>query len=175
MNGAQDCVWCSAGGSGGAARVVLKLFKRSQTSAPYYPQRTGPASPGSYIFTLRSTPRHHDGLKQPIVNGGGNVYFSEPLAYLRGQGVSLFRVEASRLDFFDDLYRWWAETENREAFPFDIALYFNNIDFVASLKDYTPAEIKQMIEQGAPKTPSDPTVFQRTPYTVPAVARRDEG
>lgn len=154
--------------------MVLKLFKRSATSAPYYPKRTGPESPGAYLFTLRSVPRHHDGIVDAILSGGGNVYFSEPLAYLRGQGVALFRVEASRLDFLDNLYRWWAVTETREAFTFDISLYFNNIDFVASLRDHSPAEIRQLIEQGAPTTPSDPTAFQRTPYTVPEVARRDE-
>lgn len=153
--------------------MVLKLFKRSATSAPYYPKRTGPSSPGAYVFTLRSVPRHHDGIVDAIVSGGGNVYFSEPLAFLRGQGVSLFRVEASRLDFLDNLYRWWAETETREAFTFDISLYFNNTHFVASLRDHTPAQVRQLIEQGAPKTPSDPAAFQRTPYTVPAVARRE--
>jgi hypothetical protein len=146
--------------------VVLKLFKRSATSAPYRPKRTGPHSPGAYLFTLRSTPRHHDGLKAAIERGGGNVFFSEPLAYLRGQGVAIFRVEASRLDFFDEVYRWWRETEVREAFTFDIALYFNNTDFVASLRDHTPDEIKRLIEQGAPKTPSDPIDWQRTPYVV---------
>jgi hypothetical protein len=124
---------------------------------------------------LRSVPRHHDGIKDVIVDGGGNVYFSEPLAYLRGQGVSLFRVEASDLSFLENLYRWWRSTENREAFTFDISLYFNNNEFVASLRDHTPAEIRQLIEQGAPTTPSDPTDFQRTPYTVPAVAPRSDG
>ncbi len=151
----------------------MKLFKRSTTSAPYYPKRTGPSTPGAYLFTLRSVPRHHDGIMDAIVRGGGNVYFSEPLAYLRGQGVALFRVEASQLDFFDDLYRWWAETETLEAFTFDIALYFNNINFVASLRDHTAAEIRLLIEQGAPTTPSDPTDFQRTPYTVQVPARGD--
>lgn len=146
--------------------MVLKLFKRSTTSAPYLPDRTGPSTPGAYIFTLRSVPQHHDGIYQAIVNGGGNVYFSEPLAYLRGQGVALFRVEASQLGFFDDLYRWWAETEAREAFTFEIALYFNNVEFVASLKDHTPDEIRRLIEQGAPRTPDDPADFQRTPYTT---------
>lgn len=155
--------------------MVLKLFKRSQTAAPYRPKRTGPSTPGAYLFTLRSVPRHHDGIKDVIVAGGGNVYFSEPLAYLRGQGVSLFRVEASDLGFLDNLYGWWRSTENREAFTFDISLYFNNNEFVASLRDHAAAEIRQLIEQGAPKTPSDPTEFQRTPYTVPAVApRRDD-
>jgi len=152
----------------------MKLFKRSTTSAPYEPKRTGPSTPGAYLFTLRSVPRHHDGIFDAIVSGGGNVYFSEPLAYLRGQGVALFRVEASGLDFFDGLYRWWAATENREAFTFDITLYFNNLDFIASLRDYSAAEIRRMIEQGAPKTPSDPTDFQRTPYTV-KVPERGEG
>lgn len=154
--------------------MVLKLFKRSATSAPYYPKRTGPNKPGAYLFTLRSVPRHHDGIRDVIEKGGANVYFSEPLAYLRGQGVSLFRVESSRLSFFDDLYVWWRETENREAFTFDIALYFNNNHFVASLRDHTPDEIRKFIEDGAPTTPNNPVDFQRTPYTTPAASRRDD-
>ena len=144
--------------------MIMRLFKRSTTSAPYEPTRVGPSTPGAYLFTLRSVPRHHDGIKAAIEStGSARVYFSEPLAYLRGQGVSLFRVEASGFDWLDNLYSWWRETETREAFPFDIALYFNNVDFVASLKDTAPAEIRRLIEQDAPRVPDNPEEFKRTP------------
>lgn len=145
-------------------RVIMRLFKRSATSAPYHPRRVGPSQPGAYLFTLRSVPRHHDGIKTAIEStGNARCYFSEPLAYLRGQGVSLFRVEATRIDFLDNLHRWWRETEAREAFTFDIALYFNNTDFVASLKDTPTEEIRRLIEADAPHTPADPEDFKRTP------------
>jgi hypothetical protein len=142
----------------------MRLFKRSTTAAPYYPKRTGPDQPGAYLFTLRSVPRHHDGIRAAIESAGGaRIYFSEPLAYLRGQGVSLFRVEATSFEFLDNLYQWWRQTEAQEAFTFDIALYVNNVEFVASLRDHSPAEIRRLIEERAPKTPSDPEAFKRTP------------
>lgn len=104
-------------------------------------------------FTLRSTPRHHDPIREIIDgNSDARVFFSEPLAYLRGQGVSLFRVEASSLDFFDDLYSWWAETERREAFAFDINLFFNDREWVASLREHSIEEIRRLIEENAPRT-----------------------
>jgi hypothetical protein len=142
----------------------MRLFKRSTTAAPYYPKRTGPSTPGAYLFTLRSVPRHHDGILAAIEStGDARVFFSEPLAYLRGQGVSLFRVEASGFGFLDTLYDWWRRTEVQEAFTFDIALYVNNIDFVASLRDHDAAAVRRLIEERAPKTPSDPDEFKRTP------------
>jgi hypothetical protein len=144
--------------------MVLRLFKRSTTSAPYVPRRVGPETPGAYLFTLRSVPRHHDGILAAIEStGSARVYFSEPLAYLRGQGVSIFRVEATGFDWLDNLNRWWRETETREAFPFEITLYFNNIDFVASLKQTTSAELRRLIEQDAPRTPDTPEQWKRTP------------
>jgi hypothetical protein len=87
--------------------------------------------------------------------GGAHVYFSEPLAYLRGQGVSIFRVEARDLNFLDNLYRWWAETERAEAAAFNIALFVNNTDFVADLKGSSPSAIRDLIEQHAPRVPDD--------------------
>jgi hypothetical protein len=142
----------------------VNLFKRSTTSAPYEPRRVGPETPGAFLFTLRSVPRHHDGILTAIEStGGARVYFSEPLAYLRGQGVALFRVEASRLDWLDNLYSWWKRTETAEAFPFDIALYFNNTEFVASLREKSAADVRRMIEEGSPRTPTNPEEFKRTP------------
>lgn len=144
---------------------MVKLFRR--TKAPkYQPRRLHPQWPGAYLFTLRSVPRHHDGIRAVIDgNPGARCWFSEPLAYLKGQGVSLFRVEARDLTFLPALYAWWRETEEREAFTFDIALYFNNTDFIASLKAHTPDEVRRIIEEGAPRVPADPAEVNRTPAT----------
>ena len=144
---------------------MVSLFRRKK-APPYQPTRLQPAWPGAYLFTLRSTPRHHDGIRAAIdAQPGSRCWFSEPLAYLRGQGVSLFRVEARDFKFLPDLYAWWLEMETREAFTFDISLYFNNTDFVASLRTHTPDEILRIIEDGAPRVPADPTTVNRTPVT----------
>lgn len=104
-------------------------------------------------FTLRSVPRHHDAIREIIdSHPDSRVFFSEPLAYLRGQGISLFRVETTDLGFLDDLYRWWAESERDEAFSFDINLFFNDREWVASLREHSPDQIRTMIEEGAPRT-----------------------
>lgn len=132
---------------------MVKIQFRRKPAPPIEPLRTGPTTPGAFLFTLRSVPRHHDELKDQLQQGGGaRVYFSEPLAYLRGQGVSLFRVEATGLGFLDNLYSWWAAKEHAEAFSFDINLFFDDKLWVASLREHTPAQIKQLIEAGAPRT-----------------------
>ena len=132
-------------------------IKFRRTPAPRLePKRTGPETVGAMRFTLRSVPRHHDAIRA-IIDGsaGARVFFSEPLAYLRGQGISLFRVEATDLDFLDELYSWWIETERREAFAFDINLFFNDRDWVASLREQAPGDIRRMIEENAPRTTED--------------------
>ena len=130
-------------------------FRRTP-APPIEPKHTRPETVGAMRFTLRSVPRHHDPIRE-IIDGsdGATVFFSEPLAYLRGQGVSLFRVEATNLDFLDGLYSWWAETERQEAFAFDINLFFNDREWVASLREHQPADIRKMIEDGAPTTSQD--------------------
>lgn len=144
----------------------MALFKRSVTSAPYEPRRVGPEIPGATIFTLRSTPRHHDGIKAAIEStGSARVYFSEPLAYLRGQGVALFRIEVTGFDWLPNLYQFWRETEAIEAFAFDIALYVNNVDYVTTLRGLTPDEARRAIEQSAQKTPDNPESHWPTPLT----------
>ncbi len=159
----------------GVFTPIVNLFKRSTTAAPYKPRLDGPTTPGAYLFTLRSVPRHHDGIKAAIMStGSANVFFSEPLAYLRGQGVAIFRVEAAGFDWLPNLYRFWKETEAREAFTFEIALYFNNVDFVASLRDHTPNSLRQIIEQGAPRTPDSPREGWRTPHLNPHVEAGEE-
>jgi hypothetical protein len=131
---------------------VIKIKFRRTPAPPIEPKYTRPEHVGAYHFTLRSVPRHHDAIRAIIAaSDGARVYFSEPLAYLRGQGVSLFRVEATSLDFLDDLYAWWAETERSEAFPFDINLFFNDREWIASLREHTPDEIRKLIEERAPR------------------------
>ncbi len=107
-------------------------------------------------ITLRSVPRHHDAIRA-IIDGhpGSRVFFSEPLSYLRGQGVALFRIETTDLGFLDDLYQWWAETERDEAFSFDINLFFNDREWIGSLREHTPAAIRAVIEERAPRTTED--------------------
>jgi hypothetical protein len=144
---------------------MVSLFKRKKVAPPYEPTKLRPQWPGAWQFTLRSTPRHHDGILAQIEStGGAHVYFSEPLAYLRGQGVSIFRVEARAVDFLDNLYRWWAETERAEAAAFNVALYVNNTDFVADLKGSAPSAIRDLIEQHAPRVPDnlDDATLQHT-------------
>jgi hypothetical protein len=118
------------------------------------------------LFSLRSTPRHHVGIKVAIESTGrARVYFSEPLAYLRGQGVAIFRVEAFGLDWLENLYAFWRDTEALEAFTFDIALYVNNTEYITSLRGRTPDEMRRIIEDVAPRTPDDPKVMWKTPIT----------
>lgn len=152
--------------SGGWVSQPMALFKRSVTSAPYEPLRVGPEKPGAWLFTLRSTPRHHDPIKVAIEStGSARVYFSEPLAYLRGQGVAIFRVEATGFDWLPNLYQFWRETEAVEAFAFDIALYVNNVDYVTSLRDLTVDGARRAIEETAEKTPENPKSHWPTSLT----------
>jgi hypothetical protein len=93
-------------------------------------------------------------MRAQIERGGGaRVFFSEPLSYIGGKGISLFRVEATGLDFLDGLYDWWAKKERDEAFPFDIDLYVNDREWVANLRDHTPDQIRRLIEERAPRVP----------------------
>lgn len=149
--------------------LIAKLFQRSRTSAPYEPNRVGPGMPGAFLITLRSTPRHHDALKRVIQStGSAHVFFSEPLAYIAGKGVSMFRIEAGSIDFLDALYRYWEETQLAEASTFEIDVYVNNTQYLGTFRGNTAAEIKALIEANAPKVPSDPETFRRTPRAVGA-------
>lgn len=135
---------------------MVKIQFRRKPAPPVEPNRNSPNMPGAYLFTLRSTPRHHDPIRDLInSSGSARVWFSEPLAYLRGQGVSIFRVEARDTKFLEPLYDWWRETESNEAFSFDINLFVNDREFVASLREHTPAEVAAMIESQAPRGSRD--------------------
>jgi hypothetical protein len=129
----------------------MPLFRRRETPAPEKPKQAGPSMPDAWVFTLRSVPRHYEPLKAAIESTGeARVYFGEALAYIRGQGVALFRVEASGLGFVDALYAAWRDLEIREAFQFDVNLYVFNTEFVANLKGLAPEEAKALIREHAP-------------------------
>ena len=135
---------------------MVKIQFRRKAAPRIAPHRSRPASPGAYLLTLRSVPRHHDPIRDVIdASGSARVWFSEPLAYLRGQGVSIFRIEAIDLAFLEPLYDWWRQKETEEAFSFDINLFFNDREWVASLREHTPDEIRQLIESQAPRTPEN--------------------
>lgn len=106
--------------------------------------------PNALLFTLRSVPHHFDGIKDAIEStGDARVYFGEPLAYIRGQGVSLFRVEATGFRFLENLFAWWTEAERGEATGFDIRLFKNNKEFVGSLRGLTPHAAEELIRSSA--------------------------
>ncbi|MBX6340966.1 MAG: hypothetical protein IRY97_00800 [Thermomicrobiaceae bacterium] len=129
----------------------MALFGRRKAPVVERPKHTGPTRAGAWLFTLRSVPRHYVGIKAAIESTGeARVYFGEPLAYIKGRGVSLFRVEATGFDFLRALYDWWRETERDEAFIFDIDLYVYNTQWLASLREHTPEEIAEIIRANAP-------------------------
>jgi hypothetical protein len=132
--------------------MLNRLFGRTQPTGPIQPRRLVPTTAGAYLFTLRSVPQHYEGIKDAIESTGeARVYFGEPLAYLKGQGVSLFRVEAGGFGWLENLYTWWRETERNEAVGFDIKLYVENTRFVANLGEHTPAQIEELIRRDAPR------------------------
>ncbi|HEX3721905.1 MAG TPA: hypothetical protein VHV31_03895 [Nitrolancea sp.] len=106
--------------------------------------------PSSSLFTLRSVPHHFAGIKSAIEStGDARVWFGEPLAYLEGRGVALFRVEATGFSFLKNLYAFWAEAERLEATGFDIRLYANNKQFVGSLRGLTVERAEELIKAHA--------------------------
>lgn len=135
----------------------MSFLRRSTTSTPDEPQRTGPSTPGAMLITLRSVPRHYDALKEAIESTGeATVYFGEALAYIRGKGIALFRIETTGTDFVDNLFARWRELEWNEAFRFDITLYVHNTEYVDSLRGYSPEQVKALISRHAPTfSPSD--------------------
>lgn len=131
---------------------MVKIQFRRKPAPPVEARKDAPSMAGAYLFTLRSVPRHHDPIKEAInASGSARVWFSEPLAYLRGQGVSIFRVEARDLRFLDTLYDWWRQTEVDEAFSFDINYFINDREWVASMREHSPAEMASIIESSAPR------------------------
>lgn len=128
----------------------MHIFWRKQKWSPVQPKRDVPTMPRARLFTLRSVPHHFAGIKAAIEStGDARVYFGEPLAYIRGQGVSLFRVEAVGFTFLKNLYAWWSEVEREEAAGFDIRLFVNNKQFVGSLRGLTPEQAEALIRENS--------------------------
>ncbi len=138
----------------------MQVFWRKQKWSPVQPKRDAPRMSRAHLFTLRSVPHHFDGVKAAIEStGDARVYFGEPLAYIRGQGVSLFRVEATGFSFLKRLYEWWAEAEREEAAGFDIRLFERNKEFVASLHGLTSEQAEALIRAHS-------TVNEQAPATT---------
>ena len=109
----------------------------------------------AWRFTLKGSPRHYDDVKQIIESDPrARVYFGEALAYERGAGVALWRIEANTFGWLPKLYKWWAEMERIEPMNFTFNLYIPP-DFKYSaldLRDHTPAEVETYITTHAPRT-----------------------
>jgi hypothetical protein len=110
---------------------------------------------GGVRFTLKGSPRHYDDVKAILEAGGdARVYFGEALAYERGAGVALWRVEAKGFSWLAPLYAWWAEMERLEPVQFTFHLYIPPaLDYAAmDLRAHTAAEVQAYIQQHAPRT-----------------------
>lgn len=110
---------------------------------------------GGWRFTLKGSPRHFDDVRQIIqADGKSQVYFGEALAYERGAGVALWRVEATDFSWLPKLYNWWAEQERIEPIQFSIFLYIPpELKYPAlNLRDYSAAQVEAFIKANAPRT-----------------------
>lgn len=130
---------------------MVRLFGRRKTYVPVRHTHDSPQWPGAWLFTLRTVPRHYDALKATIEStGDARVWFGEALAYIHGKGIALLRVEATGFRWVEPLCQRWGEIERREAFPFEIELYIRNTQWVATLRDHTPAEVERIVREHAP-------------------------
>ena len=114
---------------------------------------------GGWRFTLKGAPRHYDDVKRIIeATGNSQVYFGEALAYERGAGIALWRIEARDFSWLPKLYSWWAEMERIEPINFTFQLYIPpQFKYAAlDLRDHTPAEVEAYIKQHAPQTQAGP-------------------
>jgi hypothetical protein len=110
---------------------------------------------GGWRFTLKGSPRHYDDVKQLIeANSQSRVYFGEALAYERGAGVALWRVEARDFAWLPKLYDWWAEMERIEPIQFTFNLYIPpELKYAAlDLRHSTPQQVEEFIKANAPRT-----------------------
>ena len=110
---------------------------------------------GAWRFTLKGSPRHYDDVKQIIeADHRARVYFGEALAYERGAGVALWRVEARSFEWLPKLYKWWAEMERIEPVNFTFGLYIPpDLKHAAlDLREHTSAEVEAFITANAPRT-----------------------
>jgi hypothetical protein len=125
-------------------------FWRKQKWSPVQPKRDTPEMTSSWLFTLRSVPHHYDEIKSAIEStGDARVWFGEPLAYLEGRGVAIFRVEATGFSWLSNLYAFWTKAERDEATGFDIRLYTQNKQLAGSLRGLTPSYAEAFIKEHA--------------------------
>lgn len=124
-------------------------------SVPSVEEKTTGFMGGGWRFTLKGSPRHYDDVKQIIESSGtSQVYFGEALAYERGAGVALWRVEARDFSWLPRLYEWWAEMERIEPINFTFNLYIPpQLKYATlDLRDHAPAEVEAFIKKHAPQT-----------------------
>lgn len=132
---------------------MVSLFNRRRgSSIPARPFDANLLGSG-YRFSLKGSPRHYDDVYNIITNGGGTVYFGEPLTYERGAGVALWRIRTERLGWLANLYDWWAEAERVEPINSTFYLYLpNDLKYPAlDLREHTAAEVAEFIKANAPK------------------------
>ena len=111
--------------------------------------------PDGWRFSLKGSPRHYDDVRTIIeADPGAHVYFGEALAYERGAGVALWRIEAASFDWLPKLYQWWAEMERVEPIKFTFHLYLPSDTKYAemNLRDHTPEAVAEFIRQNAPNS-----------------------
>lgn len=126
----------------------MNYFWRKQKWSPVQPKRDTPEMASAWLFTLRSVPHHYDEIKAAIEStGDARVWFGEPLAYIEGRGVALFRVEATGFTFLPNLYEFWAEAERNEATGFDIRLFTQNKELAGSLRGLTQQDAEALIKE----------------------------
>jgi hypothetical protein len=111
--------------------------------------------PDGWRFSLKGSPRHYDDVRMIVESDpAAHVYFGEALAYERGAGVALWRIEATSFAWLPKLYEWWAEMERVEPIKFTFHLYLPGDTKYAemNLRDYTPAQVEEFVKQNAPRT-----------------------
>jgi len=134
---------------------MRQVFDSLKTIAKEEPKNKSGFFGGGWRFTLKGSPRHYDDVKQLIeANGKSQVYFGEALAYERGAGVALWRIEATDFSWLPKLYSWWAEMERIEPIEFGFGLYIPpQLKYAAlELRDHTPAQVEAFIKTNAPQT-----------------------
>lgn len=130
----------------------MPIFIRKKRPLPVRHTHDRPQWPGAWLFAVRTAPRHYYVLHDVIEStGDARVWFGEPLAYIRGKGIALFRIEATGFDWIEPLFAAWRKLQHDEAAVFDIEIYVNNTEWVATFRGRTPDEIEQAIRETAPK------------------------
>lgn len=111
-------------------------------------------------FTLKGSPRFFLDVQKIINEGGGHVYFGEPLAYERGAAIALWRIRSASFEWLPKLYDYWVEMERTEPIVTTFHLYLPGENKYAAmdLRDHTPDEVEAFIRANAP-------VKDENPYT----------